>query len=352
MPDAAIEIDRDVIRYAELSYRDDNEGHLRRLGACDFEVDVARLLLDPDAEPDDNDMQAVLEALREAFGDTSAPCLRLVVHPTDSYAFVVPLPADPDTAQRRRLILQQASLLTGIRQPRAMYLTTEPLGRETVVVRGTGASGDAASGDAASGETGSAGAGPGEAEPATDEPAAAAGAEQAERQEEVRYEQIIVTPAPVQARVQRIVEALPFPDYRWTLSTGAAAAVALLAEQDYASATLALKPYTLAVGLYPTHTEYGVCHDGHWRYSHHAEATLPDDRVYYVVALLNRMRVPIDLVGRLFIYGTALDSATLRPFRAIFGVQPEPLDPASLLVEGASTVDAPPAYAPCVGALL
>lgn len=319
---AALHLARDTLYYADLTQRADGP-RLRRVGACTFDFDVTAALLAPDDAPedapDDALLQRVIERLQAAFDASSAERLLLVVHPADAFAFVAPVPARAAPAARRRALVQQASLLTGIRTPGAMRLTTEPLQaparRETPPHPG-GTSGDDAAGDP----------------------------------EATAYTQVLVVPRAVDDRLGRMVQALPFPAHRWALTTHGAGRLALVLEQDYASATLALRPYSLAVGFYPTHTEYGLCHDGRWRYTHHAEAHAPDDRVYFALALLKRLGAPVHLVGRLFAYGPDLGAAALAPFGDVFSVAPEPLDPAAALpAEGATR--ATPAYAPCLGAL-
>jgi hypothetical protein len=315
---AALHFARDTLYYADLTQRGEG-ARLRRLGTCAFDFDVTTALLDPDAAPDDALLQRVIERLQDAFDASSAERLHLVVHPPDAFAFVAPTPADAAPEARRRALVQQASLLTGIRTPGGMHLTTEPLHAPP---RRDATHPDAATDDAAEGD----------AEATT------------------AYTQVLVVPRAVDDRLGRMVQALPFPAHRWALTTHGAGRLALVLERDYASATLALRPYSLAVGFYPTHTEYGLCHDGQWRYTHHADAHAPGDRVYFALALLKRLGAPVHLVGRLFAYGPDLGAAALAPFGDVFSVAPEPLDPAAALpADGAAR--ATPAYAPCLGAL-
>jgi hypothetical protein len=150
----------------------------------------------------------------------------------------------------------------------------------------------------------------------------------------------------------RIVDALPVREYAWIPSSEAAARVTSRVERTSGSAKEALRPYTLAVGQYSTHTEYALSRNREWYHSHYSEEThSPEDRAYFAVGFLNRVGVPLDGVGRLFVYGTDVDLDGYEPFTNIFAQDPEILDPLRIVDSRVEDVpDQPSAFAPCIGA--
>jgi hypothetical protein len=67
---------------------------------------------------------------------------------------------------------------------------------------------------------------------------------------------------------------------------------------------------------------------------------------------MNRVDVPLDAVGRLFVYGRDVGVGDYAPFVTIFDRAPELLDPFQVVRvrEDQDTGTEPCAYAPCIGA--
>jgi hypothetical protein len=299
---AALSIEGDVLRYAELE-RGEGGVRLLRHGAERFPADLTRTLLRADGDPEQ--ARRVEEVLGARFENTSARNLHVAVHPPDSYSFFTPISSDAPVRDRKRQLLQQAALVTGIRSTERLHMTSE-------TVRTTQDS---------------------EGEP-------------------FMWVHVLAVPNAVDERIAEIVRGLPFRRHTWIVSSEAASRVASRLERAGGSAQEALRPYTLAVGQYPTHTEYALSRNREWYHAHYAEETdSTDNRAYFAVGFLNRVGVPLDGVGRLFVYGVDVDLEAYAPLERIFGQEPEGLDP--FRVVAAPTEEAPAApsaFAPCIGA--
>jgi hypothetical protein len=299
---AALSIEGDVLRYAELEHRDGRVRLLRR-DEAQFPTSLSRSLLGTDGEPDA--ARRVTEVLGDGLADTAARTLRVAVHPPDSYSFFTPISSDVPVRDRKRQLLQQAALVTGVRSTTSLHLTSE-------TVRTTQDS---------------------EGEP-------------------FMWVHVLAVPDAVDERMAEIVEGLPVREHAWVVTSEAASRVTARLERAGGSAQEALRPYTLAIGQYPTHTEYALSRNREWYHAHYAEETeSTDNRAYFAVGFLNRVGVPLDGVGRLFVYGVDVDVAAYAPFERIFGQEPEVLDPFRVVDD---RTGAPPrhpsAYAPCIGA--
>jgi hypothetical protein len=163
---------------------------------------------------------------------------------------------------------------------------------------------------------------------------------------------VLAIPDAADQRMERIVEALPVREYAWVPSSEAAARVTSRVERTSGSAKEALRPYTLAVGQFATHTEYALSRNREWYHSHYAEeAESADNRAYFAVGFLNRVGVPLDGVGRLFVYGADVALSAYEPFRNIFSQDPEILDPLRIVDSRVDEApDDPSAFASCIGA--
>lgn len=303
---AAIDIYGSDLRYAEVETFEDDAPKLLRLGSCEFDFDLVDDLLQSDAPQHGGE---VVAALQEAFDETEASTLRVCVHPPDAFSFFTPLSATLPVQSRQDQILQQAALLTGTRNPKQLELRSHTVRT---------------------------------AQDSEGEP--------------VMWVHILATPGHIHERFQQLASSLPVADFNWIISTQAAARVAAQTDLTGITQAQALRPFTMSVGHYDTHTEYSLSRDRQWFHSHYThEADTPTDRLYFAIGMLNRLGVSPGAVGRLFTYGLDVDPNAYAPFQTIFGVEPEMLNPLSVLDANpgrfGSQFDVS-AYASCIGAIL
>jgi len=299
---AALSIRNDVLRYAEVVRREHGVG-LLRWGQETFSFDLSTALLREDgASPPLDRLQQTIEAVLE---DTAARTLHVAVHPPDSYSFFTPISSDVPVQDRRRQLLQQAALVTGVRSSKNLHMTSE-------TVRTT----------------------------------------QDSDGDPFMWVHVLAVPDVVDERMAELLRPLPFREHGWIVSSEAAARVIRHLERAGGSAEEALRPYSLAVGQYPTHTEYALSRNREWYHAHYTEeARSTQNRAYFAVGFLNRVDVPLDGVGRLFVYGQNVDLADYGPFERVFDQEPERLDPFRVLSDPSDRVpDAAEPYAPCIGA--
>lgn len=299
---ATLTFQDDTLRYAEIE-RHDEGLRLLRLGAETVPFDLTEALLRRDA--DSGQVQRVQEVLQQGLEDTRARDLRLAVHPPQSYSFFTPISSDIPVRDRQRQLLQQAALVTGVRSKSELHMTSETV--RTM---------------------------------------------QDSEGEPFMWVHVLAMPDAVEERIAALMEALPVREHAWMGTSEAASRVTSRVERTSGSAKGALRPYTLAVGQYSTHTEYALSRNREWYHSHYAEeAFSAENRAYFAVGFLNRLDVPLDAVGRLFVYGTDVEVSAYRPFQSIFGEAPEILDPFQVVEwDEATAPDQPSAFAPCVGA--
>lgn len=302
---AALSIQGDALRFAELGRCGDDSLRLLRAGTETFPFDLSRALLREEGTPEQT--RRVRGVLEDVLGDTSARTLRVAIHPPDSYSFFTPISSDVPVRDRKRQLLQQTALVTGVRSTTELHLTSE-------TVRTTQDS---------------------EGEP-------------------FMWVHVLAVPDAVDRRMADLLGALPPREHAWIVSSEAVSRVTARIERAGGSAQEALRPYTLVVGQYPTHTEYALSRNREWYHAHYAEeARSPENRAYFAVGFLNRVGVPLDGVGRLFVYGVDLELDAYAPFEQIFGQEPEVLDPGRGVDDGVDGVpDGPGAFAPCVGAAM
>lgn len=298
----AITIQGNTLRYAEIK-RLDQAHRLLRVGEEDFPFDLARALLHEDG--DDQQAGEVARVLGEAFAETDARELRVGVHPLDAYSFFTPISSDVPVRDRQRQLLRQAALVTGARSANELHLASQ-------TVRTTQDSDGAP----------------------------------------FMWVHVLAVSEAVNERMEEVVGTLPMKRFDWVVSSEAASRVMSRVERTGGSAKEALRPYTLAVGQYPTHTEFSLTRNREWYHAHYAEeAHSPENRAYFAVGFLNRVNVPLDAVGRLFVYGREVEAANYDPFVDIFDRSPEVLNPFQVV----QSRETPPesqasAYAPCIGA--
>jgi len=299
---ATLTIQERTLRYAEVERLDDGP-RLSRIGEQTFSFDLVGALLQKEA--DEGQTRQVQEALKNMLDESEARDLRFAVHPPQSYSFFTPISSDVPVRDRQRQLLQQAALVTGVRSKKELHMTSE-------TVRTT----------------------------------------QDSDGEPFMWVHVLAIPDAADQRMERIVEGLPVRGYAWVPSSEAAARVTSRVERTSGSAKEALRPYTLAVGQYATHTEYALSRNREWYHSHYSEeAHSAENRAYFAVGFLNRVGVPLDGVGRLFVYGTDVELSAYEPFQSIFSQDPEILDPLRIVDSRVDEVpDEPSAFAPCIGA--
>lgn len=301
---AGIDIYGDTVRYAEVQSQGEGVYRLRRLGSCDFAFDVADELLHGD---DTQHTDVLTNALRDVFAGTEATTLRIALHPTDAYAFFTLVGEATSDAQRQEQMAQEAALLAEVSSPDTLHVTSEAVRTDTL----------------SDGRS-------------------------------VEWMHVLALPTPVQERLAAAVRPLPHERHEWLLTTQGTARVAewMAAREEAPSEAT---PYTLVIGRYANHAEYVVLQNGSWHFGHHAVTRSPADCAYYGVALLERLDIPFDAVGRVRVYGEDVASADLAPLESVVGTEPAPLDP--LPVVGLTPADLqndirPEMYVPCVGVTL
>lgn len=300
----ALTIQDNVLRYAELERRDEG-GRLLRFGSETFSFDLTRALLREEGDP--KQTRRVEETLATVLEGTTARDLRVAVHPPNSYNFFTPISSDVPVRDRKRQLLQQAALVTGVRSSKTLHMTSD-------TVRTTQDS---------------------EGEP-------------------FMWVHVLAVPNAVDERMEQIVQGLPIREHAWMGTSEAASRVMSRIERTGGSAQEALRPYTLAIGQYPAHTEYALSRNREWYHAHYAqEAHSAENRAYFAVGFLNRVDVSLNGVGRLFVYGVNVDLDLYLPFESIFGQEPEILDPFRAVDDRTDdTPDEPCGYAPSIGAAM
>lgn len=299
---ATLSFEGNVLRYATVERRD--QAHrLLRGGQETFPFNVKQALLQEEA--DGEQLRQVEETLLEVFGDGDARDLRLVLHPVQGYSFFTPIASELPVRDRKRQLRRQAGLVTGVRSKDSLHMTSE-------TVRTT----------------------------------------QDSNGEPFMWVHVLALPQVTNERIEALVERLPMSNYAWMLSSEAASRVTRRVERTGGSAQEALRPYTLAVGQYSTHTEYSLVRNREWYHAHYAEeAQDAANRAYFAIGFLNRVDVPLDGVGRLFAYGSEVDLEAYRPFESIFGQMPDILDPIRVVENDTSFApNAPSAFTANIGA--
>jgi len=300
---AAIHIQGPTLRYAELE-QDDSALHLRRLGQEAFGFDVPRVFW---GEEGPDALDQVGAVAREALGDTEASAIRLVVHSLDVYSFFTPVPTGLSEQERGQRVEHEAALVTNTRSPNSLYTTFRAVC--TVVARG----------------------------------------------ETLEWVHVLAMPQTVEERLQVLTAALPVQDP--VQMTSAEAVAWLMGDGGMAQPRSAENEgaYWLAMGQYPSYTEYALTHKGTWYHAHTAqESRSPENRAYFAVGLLNRIDVPLSEVRRLSVYGPDADPGPNALFESIFDCSPTLLDPAKIFprIPELSREEAPGAYLPCIGGAL
>lgn len=305
---AGVELYGRVMRYAEVELGARGDGaappRLLRLGACDFDFDVAEALLDLSGP---THLDTVATAVREIFGGSKAEALRVAIHPWRCTSFFSPIPEGTAPADRLEQLKQEAAMLSDAAVGRPLRVTATsvriealPDGRRS------------------------------------------------------HWHHVLRLPEAIHARLAHVAKPLGGDrregGHEVVDTTAAAAAIATRLAHSPESSDDA---FALAVGVYADRTEFTLTRGEAWYYGHHAEAGALD-AAYFGAALLDRLGVAPRRVRRLFLYGDAAEPGMVAPLSAFLDLDAEPLNPLRLFLLAPS--EASPyvlaAYAPCVGALL
>lgn len=271
---------------------------LLRLGACDFEFDVAEALLDP-AGP--THLDTVGAALHEVFAESRAGRLHVAVHPWHATSFFAPLPEGMPAAERLEQLRQEAAMLADARAVRSVRVTATAVRKERL-----------------------------------------------RDGRRVLWHHVLRVPEAVHARADHLAE---------RLGSGAEAAIvdapgtvaALVARHDEAARNVAL-----ALGAYGARFEVAVVARGAWRFAHWAETTSADDAAYFVAALLRQLRLPLQRVGCLLTYGEAEGHPAVEGVERLLDRPAQPVDPLAPFPRARRPAEPTTlaAFAPCVAAAL
>lgn len=295
---AAVHIQGATVRYAEVVCTESGMivVHLDQRSA---EVDFGRALWD------EQGASAALDRLETLVEDMGAGAgvaeMAWVIGPMDVYSFFVPLPAGLPQAERRRRLSYQAALVTDTRSSDALHTISR-------TIRTAEVEGDA-----------------------------------------IEWVHVLAAPSSVAGRIGAMESTLALPRCIYVGSSEAAAHVLPRPEEDASDAP---PSFQLAIGHYPTHTEYTLTHHGQWHHAHAVEESrAPENRAYFAVSFLNRVGVPPEAVGAVFVYGPSADTALDGPLAEVLGRTPVLLDPCTRLqcTTNMSTEDLARLYVPCIG---
>ena len=356
---AGIDLYGTSLRYAEVE-RYGTQHRLLRLGNCDFDFDVTRALWGGEAgkaQEVDQQIKTLSNALADVYESTSAEVLRVVVHPPRAHSFFAPIPAQTEEAERLKRFRREAQLLARsgaqpVQEGAPAPGVASPPGDEALHLRANGLYAEE---------------------------------DQGNRRE---WFHVLALDGGVHARFRQIMEALPLPDFRWTISMEAAAQAAIVlehhrreqAEPDRSAAHVATSgqgtasakgrapgkgtdardsseaPFTLIVGRYPGHLELALARYGRFHYALYAPRARPADSAYYTAALLDQLGIAPAAVGRIFVYGFRSEASQgFAVLDRLTGVTPEPLDFRPIVGLNADRLAEDfeaGTYVPCVGAAL
>ncbi len=301
---AGIDVYGTTVRYAEVEQQGPRY-RLLRLGRLAFDFDAAAVLHAADTADAADHLNVLGNALGEAFADTAATRLHVVIHPPHTYSFFTPLPVDADRDQRKQRLLREAALLMRAGAARPLRLTADPLYTETLDEGPT-----------------------------------------------LEWYHVLALHERMHTRLDRILRPLSPPHFRMTLSMHAVANAIDRLERRSGEAETRTAPYTLAIGWYPTHVEYVVCRRGRWYFSLYTDADDPADCAYFALLLTGRLHLTPEDLGRLYLYGAPLNPDDFASLHDVFGLTPEPFDPMRLVemdVDTFSPDDDLNAYTPCIG---
>lgn len=300
---AALYLRQETLSFAEIEHLETSH-RLRRVNRRTFDFDLLEALRGGSEHREA--LRQLKEGLREELEGTAASTVKVAVHPHEGYSFFTPLATDLSVEERKQELIRQAALVTGVRSARSLHLSSQTV--RTVS-------------DA--------------------------------EEESFMWVHVLALPAEVEERIDALIQEGSVRSHSWMVSSEAAARLMGRIERSRPSHEEALQPYSLAIGEYPSHTEYALSRDREWHHAHYTQAAdSPEDRAYYAVGFLNRIDVPATAIGRLFLYGPEVDLDAYASLASIFGPQPEHLDPLRAIHDGTETgpEEGLNSYVLCIGA--
>ncbi len=298
---AAIDIYGRVLRYAEVEQYG-SRYRLLRLGSCDFDFDVSQEL---HSATDGANLSTVSDALREVFSGSVSGTLVVTIHSPLCYSFFSPLPASADSADREVRLQQEAAVLAG--SDRHVRITADAVHTQTL----------------RSGE-------------------------------QVDWVHVLAIEEGINQRIDKVAEDLPPAQRRVMVGMHAAAsAIGQLHLEDPAAADRG--PFMLAIGWYAGHVEYTLCHGQQWYFSKHTTHVPPVDVAYFVAAMLDQFHLSPSDVGRIRVYGNAVDVSLFSDLGDLFELDVRTLNPLGLLDLDPGSLASDfevEAYVGCIGAAL
>lgn len=304
---AGIELIGRSLRYAEVDHG--ASPRLLRMGACDFGFEVDTAVLDV-AGP--TYLDTVATALEEIFANSQATRLQVAVHPWHATSFFAPLPVGMAAAEKFEQLRQEAAMLADARVARPVRVTASPVRMESLPDG-----------------------------------------------RRFHWHHVLRLSESVHARAAHLAKRVgKSSEHKFVDAAGAAAEIIsrLRRPSDEAAEVKSPDkvPYTLAFGLYGQRMEVSVCRGAAWHFGHWVEVAEAADAAYFTAALLDRIGVPAERVGRLLLYGEASEREMLSDVEALLDKEAQPLDTLSLFPQAQSKTDASAlaSFAPCIGAAL
>ncbi len=302
-----------ALRYAEVERPNDGSApRLRRLGTCDFDVDVEEAVLGNDGA---EGLDAVGAALREVFRESAPRVLTIVARPAALVSFFTPLPDGLAAPARYEQLRQEAALLADVTTAQPVRIRAVPVRTEILPL------------------------GP------------------------RRWHHVLHVSEPVHARITLLARGLGAGTYDLVDATQTVASVARAVIADARAAGEVAdpaRPYSLVIGSYAGEAEFSLLRDAvddgqpAWHFGLHAAAETPEDAAYFGLTMLDRLSVTPEEVGRLLVYGDRIDPDMRAALGELLGSAALPLDPLPLFGRRPEGVDAAAlaAFAPCLGAVV
>lgn len=312
---AGVEIHGRALRYAEVQARAvgasgsaSGSPRLVRLGACDFDFDVAEALLGLSGPAN---LDTVATAIREIFADSSARVLTVAVHPWDSTSFFSPLPAGMPPAARFEQLRQEAAMLSDATVARPVRVKATPMRIETL-----------------------------------------------DDGRKAHWHHVLRLADSAHARLDHIAKRSDEAEHAWPHefvdATAAAAAVLGQRFETTRDEDREDDPFALAIGVYGARCEIALCRGATWYFGYHAESGALEDDAYFVAALLDRLGVALTSVESLYLYGADVEADAVDGVEDLFDLEAQPLNPLDVFHPARSGADplTLAAYTPVIGALL
>jgi hypothetical protein len=300
---AGVEVYGRIMRYAEVQGGGGDPLQLVRLGACDFDFDVAETLL---GLAGTTHLDTVATAIREIFEGSEADSLAVVVHPWNSTSFFSPLPAGMAPSERFEQLRQEAAMLSDASVARPVRVKATPVRIERL-----------------------------------------------RDGREAHWHHVLRLSDSVHARIDHIAErpgdgeATARPHDFVDSTAAAAAVVARRVEGDDGALSLAL-------GVYGDRAEYALCRGAAWQFGHYSETGALEDGPYFVAALLDRLGVAPSAVETLYLYGDRARAERIEGIAGLLGRPARALNPLDIFGPLRSGADpfTLASYTPVIGSLL